>query len=145
MCKKLLYGPALVLVASVACSAQGDVDVKGASALAGNWHLMGGWGLPADGPRLTISLEVNGNTVRGGGDLQTFCETDRSGSGNTFSLAGEVATDGSFVLTDPGFAPGRSTIPKPISIIGTVPEMSSNRCPAGSTSLRSEDPGAQQR
>ena len=122
---KLLYGCTVVLVASMACSAQGDV--KGASALAGNWHLMGGWGLPLDGLRLTISLEVNGNTVRGGGDLQTFCQIDKSGSGTTFSLAGEVAADGSFVLTDPSFVPGRSTIPKPISIIGTVPEMASHQ------------------
>ncbi|HYM76546.1 MAG TPA: hypothetical protein VE377_11260 [Candidatus Dormibacteraeota bacterium] len=117
--RKLWYLPAVVLTGCVACMAQGQF--KGATALTGNWHLTGSWTMPLADPRLTVSLEVDGENVRGGGDLQSFCETDHTGSGTSFFLAGKVSADGSFVLTDPSFSQTTSKSRNPISISGTLP------------------------
>src|SRR5215471_6271495 len=73
---------------------------KASSALSGNWHLSGSFGYPVDGPRLIVSLIVEGGKIIGGGDLHMVCEVEHAGLGTSFFLVGQIAADGSFTLTD---------------------------------------------
>lgn len=62
------------------------------SALNGSWYMAGGWEAPQQDSRLTLSMAVDGNKVYGDGDLQV------PGCGLSFSVIGQIASDGTFVL-----------------------------------------------
>jgi hypothetical protein len=71
---------------------------------------------------LILSLGVNGDKVIGQGDLQFHCSAG-SGVGVTFSVHGQIASDGTFLLAD-------SDDPKAaeeISIRGKIPEPGSGQ------------------
>jgi hypothetical protein len=98
-----------------------------ASALAGNWLLIGP--MPTNlvaptttGLRLAMTFDVNGNDIVAAGVGSNFCDNVGSwfefgGSGTP--VTGTVATDGSFILSTP---PNGSL--GTISIKGTIPQTS---------------------
>jgi hypothetical protein len=95
---------------------------KASGALNGNWHLSGSFGSPVDGPRLIVSLIVEGDKVMGGGDLQMVCEADHAGIGSNFFLLGQIAADGTFTVTDlETSGEGEGKKPHLISISGKSP------------------------
>jgi hypothetical protein len=57
--QKVLILPVVVLIGSFVSIAQ-EVP-KAPAALSGNWHLSGSLGFPVDGPRLIVSLIVEGD------------------------------------------------------------------------------------
>jgi len=91
------------------------------SVLNGSWDLAGGWEAPQQEPRLTLSIGVDGNNVYGDGDLQV------PGCGLSFSVVGQIASDGTFVLNigEPvGVRADNNTFPS-LSIRGRVPAQGS--------------------
>jgi hypothetical protein len=123
---------AVFLVSSLVCPAQDQ------SSLSGNWHLTGSWNSTTE-TRLTLSLGVKGDTAIGEGDLQFHCPSGW-GIGVTFSVRGQIASDGNFLLTDSDDPEAAQEF----SISGKVPEPGSGqwagsfrylretrRCPAG--------------
>ena len=91
------------------------------SALNGSWYLAGGWEAPQQDPRLTLSMAVDGNKVYGDGDLQV------PGCGLSFSVIGQIASDGTFVLNlqkPVGDRADDNTFPS-LSISGKVPAQGS--------------------
>lgn len=119
--QRVLTLPVVVLIGSLVSIAQ--EMPKAPTALSGNWHLSGSFGLPVDGPRLIVSLIVEGGKVMGGGDLQMVCAVDHAGLGTNFFLLGQIAADGTFTLTDlDTFAGGEGEKLHAISISGRVPE-----------------------
>jgi len=117
---KMIYVPFVFF--SCLCLANSAQDApKDYSALKGNWHLTGGWEETQQEPRLTLSMGVDGNKIYGDGDLQV------PGCGLSFSVIGQIASDGTFVLSIP--KPTRaqaedSTFPS-LSISGGVPAQGS--------------------
>jgi hypothetical protein len=111
-----LYLPALFLMACSVSRAQDQ------TALSGNWHLTGSWDSKTNDPRLILSLGVNGDRVFGAGDLQTQCPAEGSGTGASFSVHGQISSEGTFFLAD-------SEDPEAvlISISGKVPEPGSKQ------------------
>jgi hypothetical protein len=102
--------PAPFLMSCIVCRAQDRAS------LSGNWHLAGSWKPTTNGTRLILSLGVNGDKVFGQGHLQIHCPGYGTGLG--FSVHGQIAPDGTFVLAD-------SDDPKAvkeISISGKVPD-----------------------
>ena len=117
--EKVLTLPVLVLIACFVSIAQ-ELP-KASTALSGNWHLSGSFGFPVDGPRLIVSLIVEGDKVMGGGDLHMVCEVDHAGLGTNFFLLGQIAADGTFTVTDlDAFAGGEGEKLHAISISGKV-------------------------
>ncbi len=87
------------------------------SVLNGSWYLATGSEAPQQDPRLTLSIGVDGNKVYGDGDLQM------PGCGLSFSVIGQIASDGSFVLNlqkPVGDRADDNTFPS-LSITGSVP------------------------
>ncbi len=87
----------LPLVACLCLAASAQSDAKDYSAIDGNWHLTGE-DTPSQYPYLAIAMGVHGNTIYGQGDIHMQC-----GRGATtaveFSVTGQIAADGSFLLT----------------------------------------------
>jgi hypothetical protein len=97
---KLLFLLAFVLTCCSFGLAQTEDKTKPLSPLNGNWLLTGSWNTsPEEGPRLTVSLGVQGDKVFGGGDFQIPNGASHCGIGSGFFLAGSIAPDGTFVLT----------------------------------------------
>ena len=95
------------------------------SVLNGNWYLTGGWEAPQQEPRLTLSIGVDGSRVFGDGDLQV------PGCGLSFSVIGQIASDGTFVLNlqkPVGVGAENSTFPS-LTISGRVPGQGSTEWP----------------
>jgi hypothetical protein len=91
------------------------------SVLNGSWYLDVGWEAPQQDPRLTLSMAVDGNKVYGDGDLQV------PGCGLSFSVIGQIASDGTFVLNlqkPVGDRADDNTFPS-LSISGKVPAQGS--------------------
>ncbi|MBB5343395.1 hypothetical protein HDF10_001370 [Edaphobacter lichenicola] len=90
--------------------------------LDGNWQLAGSRSAKQF-PQLSMSLLVNGSQILAAGSMDTQCTGSFFTAGGGFSLAGTIAGDGTFQLTD-AFPPP-STPPLPglvhISIQGRVP------------------------
>jgi hypothetical protein len=109
---KALCLPALLLLCCFVCRAQDQTQ------LSGNWHLAGSWDPASNDTRLILSLGVNGNRVFGWADLQTDCRAEGTRTADGFSVHGQIAPDGTFLLLnseDPKEA-------KQFSISGRVPE-----------------------
>jgi len=69
------------------------------SALNGNWHIAG-TAFFQQYPLLTLALVVSGNTVYGSGDVGVDCSSRGFGIGSSLSVTGQIASDGSFLLTN---------------------------------------------
>ena len=69
------------------------------SALNGNWHIAG-TEFFQQYPLLTLALVVSGNTVYGSGDVGVNCSGSGSSVGSSLSVTGQIASDGSFLLTN---------------------------------------------
>jgi hypothetical protein len=88
------------------------------SALNGIWHIAGARG-PSHFPFLALSIAVNGDTVYGTGSLEVTCSNRRgSGQGTTVSVIGNIAGDGSFLLTN---TKGEARFAPQVSIRGRIP------------------------
>jgi hypothetical protein len=94
--RRLSFLPVLLPLLCLASFAQDAPERY--SALNGNWHLTGGWEIPLQSPRLTLSMGVDGDKIYGKGDFQMNCPDNHSGLGMSFEAQGEIASDGSFVL-----------------------------------------------
>ncbi len=97
-----------------------DLPSDAPSPLNGNWLLAGQLApFPQQQPGMSLSsaLTVDGTTVYAAGFLQVQC-SPTSGFGETFSLQGQLAKDGTFTLTQPS-TPDLST--EFISISGSIP------------------------
>ena len=120
--RRLSFLPILLPLLCLASFAQDAPERY--SALNGNWHLTGGWEMPLQSPRLTLSLSVNEDKIYGRGDFQMNCPDSHSGLGMSFEAQGEIASDGSFVLNNLGALPDlpSARIFDSISIKGRVPD-----------------------
>jgi hypothetical protein len=100
----------VVLLGSLICKAQGS------TAIHGNWLLTGSLEPAYKGPRLSLSLGVDGDSVLGMGRFEFTCPSG-VGIGLTPVVEGRVAADGTFLLTDFSSAPRRT-----MTISGMVPQ-----------------------
>jgi len=85
----------------VSCTQNAPKDY---STLNGNWHLAGEQGTTPgpllQSPLLTFAMGVDGNTVYANGNVGVTCSGGSSGIGGGMSLAGQIAPDGTFVLSN---------------------------------------------
>ena len=122
------YLPAVMLMGCFGF-AQGAMN---GAVLNGNWDLSVAsdgilWGAPLSRPsRLALTLQSDGDRLLGSGSLQTRCPADGSGMGTAFFLAGEIAVDGTFTLTEiPVVGPWYNNSQR-IVIRGSVPRRRSD-------------------
>ena len=87
------------------------------SPLIGNWNIAGNSAL-GQYPLLSLAVFVNGNQITASGFVAVQCTNQGGGVGSTISLAGTIATDGSFQLAEPS-----SPLPGGTQVVvsGTVP------------------------
>jgi hypothetical protein len=91
--------------------------------LNGNWNLAGNRAL-AQYPLLSLSLIVNGNQITANGDEAVQCSNRLGGVGGTFSLTGQIASDGTFQLAET--ATGMQLDDIQVAVTGTAPTADSN-------------------
>jgi hypothetical protein len=75
---------------------------KSYAALEGNWHITGGQN-SAQYPLLALAIVVNGDLVYGSGTVGVNCANNGSSFsviGSGFSFTGQIASDGTFLLTN---------------------------------------------
>lgn len=109
---KLLCFPAVVLLCCFVCRAQDYAAIRG------NWHLTGSWGSSSTSPRLVLTIGVDGDEVLAIGGLSIRCP-HRVGLGAGLAPKGQIAADGTFLLTE--------SIPNRITISGRIPEPGSGQ------------------
>jgi hypothetical protein len=86
------------------------------SSLIGDWYISGNLALKQF-PVLAVTLIVDGNQITAQGGSWVGCSTGTSAVGGGFNLSGQVASDGTFQLSEP--AGNLSSIQ--IAITGSVP------------------------
>ena len=86
--------------------------------LTGNWNLAGNRAL-AQYPLLSVALVVNGNQITANGDDLVQCSNRQAEAGGTFSLTGQIASDGTFQLAETPTGAQYDSIQRAIS--GTAP------------------------
>jgi hypothetical protein len=67
--------------------------------LTGNWNLAGNRAL-AQYPLLSVALVVNGNQITANGDFMVQCSNSQGRTGGSFSLTGQIASDGTFQVAE---------------------------------------------
>jgi hypothetical protein len=72
---------------------------KSFAAINGNWHIAGGEN-SSQYPLLTLALGVDGNLIYGHGSVGVNCSSAGSSIGGSLSVTGQVASDGTFELTN---------------------------------------------
>src|ERR1700761_6820816 len=74
------------------------------TAINGNWHIAGQPGNlplpPVQSPLLTFAMGVNGNTLYAMGNVGVTCAGGRAAVGGGMPLIGQIATDGTFTLSN---------------------------------------------
>ena len=115
---KLFLGPLLLLSFGLTSCVQ--PSLKSYAAIDGNWHIAGTEGtfgvLPAQSPLLTFAIGMIGNNIYASGDAGVNC-SNGGAIGGSMSLAGQIASDGTFLLSN-------SAVPLDsiqIAIKGTIP------------------------
>lgn len=122
-----MKGPRLSLVCLLPISlllvSCGGTPSFSSANLEGNWYLTGQnifatttAPSSSQGPFLATAIGVSGKTVYARGDLAVTCAGGDGGVGGTFSATGQIAPNGSFVLTN---SSGLDSIQ--YTITGTVP------------------------
>jgi hypothetical protein len=89
---------------------------KSYTAIDGNWHIAGAQDLMPR-PLLTLAIGANGNAIYAYGDVGVNCANNGGGVGGSLSLTGQVASDGSFLMSNSAFP--LNTIQ--VSVKGKVP------------------------
>jgi len=90
--------------------------------LNGNWNLAGNRAL-LQFPLLSLSLIVNGSQITANGDEGVQCSNRLGGVGGSFSLTGQLASDGTFVLAE---SPVDANNSIQVAVTGTAPTAGSN-------------------
>jgi hypothetical protein len=97
-----------------------EPPLKSYAAIDGNWHIAGTEGtygfLPVQSPLLTFAIGVIGNNINASGDVGVNC-LNGGAIGGSMSLTGQIASDGTFLLSN-------SAVPLDsiqITIKGTIP------------------------
>jgi hypothetical protein len=92
------------------------------AALDGIWQIAGSR-TPIEFPAITLSIAVNGDTIYANGHLDVLCSNVEASSGIGFYVAGKIADDGTFILTNiESMSSPRFTH---VEIRGTVPSAGS--------------------
>jgi hypothetical protein len=115
---KLLYLVAVVFVCCFTCGAQDSTAING------NWHLTGSWNSRLESPQLILSLGMARDKLLGMGSFQFNCPNN-VGLGITLVLAGQIAADGAFLLTEPQLAKSNDSVTMTIS--GKIPDPASGQ------------------
>jgi len=100
--RKLLFLPLLFL--SIGLTSCGRIISPSFAALDGNWHIAGEQGNkilpPLQSPLLTFAIGVSGDTVYASGNVGVICSSGTGAIGGTSELIGEIASDGTFQLSN---------------------------------------------
>jgi len=86
--------------------------------LNGNWNLAGNRAL-AQYPLLSVALTVNGSQITASGDDMVQCANRQGEVEGTFSLTGQIASDGTFQLAETPASAQSASIQ--LAISGTAP------------------------
>jgi hypothetical protein len=120
-----LFSVLAVMPLFVGCSTVSELVPVTAPAASsrGNWNIVG-TGAPTSFPSLSFSLISNGNQLYASGPVQVSCNNAvLLGGGGGVNLTGEIASDGTFQLTDPaGIGLSLGGDPVQIVVSGTVPQ-----------------------
>jgi hypothetical protein len=98
ICRVMAFAGAFAMLSLAGCggpSASG-VSSSAQAALTGNWNIVGTGQFPSV-PSLSLAIFVNGNQITAQGQELIGCAT--GGAGGGLSLAGQIASDGTFQLT----------------------------------------------
>jgi len=119
----------------------------------GNWNIVGTGAPTSSPPSLSFSLISDGNQLYANGSVQVSCSNTvlLGGGGGGVNLTGEIASDGTFQLTDP-VGTGLSLGGDPVQIVvsGTVPQSGASSwagtysmtTPAGSVGCAANETGS---
>jgi hypothetical protein len=84
------------LILGLCCLSKAQDDTRSDVSLNGLWNLLGRWDAQ---PYLTMALAVHEGVVYGEAHFGVTCSNRNSGEGISFYLKGNIAEDGSFLLT----------------------------------------------
>jgi len=90
---------ASIFVSALLVTSCGGNSQNSYTSLEGNWHLAGGEA-PSQYPLLTLAIGVSGNMVYGSGDVGVNCSSGDAAIGSSFTVTGQIASDGTFTLTN---------------------------------------------
>jgi hypothetical protein len=116
----LIASHALIGCGAVTCSP--TPAAASVSPLSGNWNLAGNRAL-SQYPLLSLALIVDGNQITANGDDLVQCSNLSGRVGGTIFLTGQIASDGTFALTESP-AGGHNSIQ--VAVTGTAPSADSN-------------------
>jgi hypothetical protein len=102
---KLLFLPLLLM--SIGLTSCGRIIQASYAALDGNWHIAGEQGNqilpPLQSPLLTFAIGGSGDTVYANGNVGVICSSGSSAIGGGVELTGQIASDGTFLLSNSAF------------------------------------------